>query len=270
MSAITSKVFYYALVMLVFMAAAPVARAAPLNQVQLLTELMIESQGDNAGYLGLMFGPDASSPLVFSSNVDPSGTTFSFSLNPGTTYQGQSLTLSGSGVFDPSTSMLTASSSGMLGSKAWTTSDSETVISNGDKFSVASDSNLFDPAAKAFDRHRITDLFSDGISVNAGFYTDKDGKKIPGSDFTSTDTWKLQNPDAGNWQYAENAPGLGFTVASQGFSPINGGAGSFTASVVPEPSASLLFLGGLGMLWLTFTRRKFFDSGEGRHSNSMA
>ncbi|SHM24298.1 hypothetical protein SAMN05216428_11845 [Nitrosospira sp. Nsp11] len=60
MSAITHKTFYCTLAMLVFTAATPAAKAAtPLTQAQLLTELMIESQGDNAGYLGLMFGPDA-------------------------------------------------------------------------------------------------------------------------------------------------------------------------------------------------------------------
>ncbi|MGH8761853.1 MAG: PEP-CTERM sorting domain-containing protein [Nitrosospira sp.] len=52
-------------------------------------------------------------------------------------------------------------------------------------------------------------------------------------------------------------------MTSQGFSPVTGGTGSFVASVVPEPSASLLFLGGLSMLWLVFARRWFSGSGGG-------
>jgi hypothetical protein len=262
MFAITRKGFYCALAMLVFTVATPAARAAtPLTQVQLATELMIENQGDNAGFLGLMFGPDASSPLNFSSNVNSAGTMFSFSTDPGATYQGQSLVLSGLGVFNPSTNVLVTSSSGSLGGESWTTSGYETVTAIGDGFSTTSDSDLFAQQVKAFDRHRVTDLFPDGKSTDFGWFTDKNGNKIPNSDFTSTDTWKLTDPNPGTWQYAES--GLTFAVTSQGFSPLTGGTGSFVASVVPEPSASLLFLGGLSMLWLAFARRRFFGGGGG-------
>ncbi len=264
MFTITRKGFYCALAMLVFTGAMPAARAAtPLTQVQLVTELMIENQGDNAGFLGLMFGPDASSPLNFSSNVNSTGTMFSFSTDPGTTYQGQSLALNGLGVFNPSNNVLVTSSSGSLGGESWTTSGYETVTAIGDRFSTTSDSDLFAEQVKAFDRHRVTDLFPDGTSTDFGWFTDKNGNKIPNSDFTSTDTWKLTDPNAGTWQYAESGNGLNFAVTSQGFSPLTSGTGSFVTSVVPEPSASLLFLGGLSVLWLVFVQRRVSGSGGG-------
>lgn len=188
---------------------------------------------------------------------------FSFSTDPGATYQGQSLALSGLGIFNPSTNVLVTSSSGSLGGESWTTFSYETVTAIGDGFSTTSDSDLLAQQVKAFDRHRVTDLFPDGTSTNFGWFTDKDGNKIPNSDFTSTDTWKPVNPNAGTWQYAESGSGLNFAVTSQGFSPVTGGTGSFVASVVPEPSASLLFLGGLSMLWLAFARRRASGSGGG-------
>lgn len=265
MFAITHKIFYCALAMLVFsMAATPAARAATPQQIELLTHLMIENQGDNAGFLGLMFGPDPGSPLNFSSNVDPSGTTFSFSTNPGTTYQGQSLSLSGSGTFNPSMDVLTLSSSGTLGSDSWTTSGTETITGSGDIISSTANFDLFNAAQqKAGDKERVATLYdrTNGTSVDIGVYTDKDGKPIPGGLFTSTDKY---NKATGEWEFKETpAGGLNFAVASQGFSPLTGGTGTFVASVVPEPSASLLFLGGLSVLWLAFARRRFSGNGGG-------
>src|SRR5438552_18772133 len=71
---------HLALVVVFFIAiTAQLACATTLTPGQ-LTDLMVENQGDNAEFIGVVFGPDASSPLAFSSNVNPAGTLFSFSL----------------------------------------------------------------------------------------------------------------------------------------------------------------------------------------------
>jgi len=260
MSTILYRFFYRALIALVLTGVAPGVRAATsITPADLATGLMIESQGDNLGVLGYMFGPDPSSSLSFLTNVGSSGTTFSFSLNSGAVYQGQDITLMGSGEFDPHTGMLVTSSAGTLGSQSWTTSGSETVIASGNSFSssVDLDVSAANPLSRNFTppsgRHRDETFNPDGTSTNSGWYTNNRGEKIFGTDFNSTNK---RNPD-GTWQYKEGAS------FAEGFSPVNGGAGSSTASIVPEPSISLLFLGGLSMLGLIFARRGFFGTGEG-------
>ena len=43
----------------------------------------------------------------------------------------------------------------------------------------------------------------------------------------------------GAWVYAQH-PVFGFSLSSAGFSPITGGAGTFTSSVLPVPEPSSL------------------------------
>jgi hypothetical protein len=213
----------------------------PLSQV--ITEEMIEHEGDAAGFLGLAFGPDASSPLQFSSNTNFAGMSFSYALNGGSTYLGQSLSLLGQGSFNPVTDVMSLSSSGQLGSQAFTILGQDQVTFNADgSVSGAADFNFYFQGVKAYDRHRRIRLYSDGTSTDVGYYTDKNGQKIPNSDFDSVDVWDLIK---GNWGYNEAGnDGLTFLLASSGYSPINGGDGTFTAAIsnVPEP-ASLLLMG---------------------------
>jgi hypothetical protein len=208
-----------------------------------------------------MAGADPSSSLHFSSNVNPSGTMFSFSTNPGTTYQGQSLSLNGSGAFNPSTNELTLSSSGTLGGTSWTTSGSQTISAIGDSFSSTGALDLFIAQDKAFDSKSKGYQFSDGTSIGSGFKTDKNGDRIPGKDFFETDKF---NKETGKWEFKEvPLSTLGLTVTSEGTSLVGGGAGTFTTSVVPEPPASLLFLGGLSLLWIALLVRKRLSYDEG-------
>ena len=64
------------LVAMIFIAiTAPFACADTITPGQ-LTDLMIENEGDNAEFIGLAFGPDASSTLAFSSFCESRGNFF--------------------------------------------------------------------------------------------------------------------------------------------------------------------------------------------------
>jgi len=247
-TSIISKIFSYAFVVLLLVATAP-GWAAPISAVQLLTELMIENQGNNAGFLGLMFGPDSSSPLVFESNVDPSTNTFSYNLTPGATYLGQSLALTGSGAFDSLNNSVSFSSSGTLSSEPWMISGGGDISLITSVYVLGVHLDLWFGLAmqKTFDLHAEISFFEDGTSRMEGYYTDMNGNKIPESDFTSRNRYKIA--DAGEWEYESDISGLGFAVRTEGYSPLEGGVGTFTTSVVPEPS--ILFLIGSGLLLLT-------------------
>jgi hypothetical protein len=260
MFAIAPKVILTMLGFLV-MTAAPSVRAQQVQPfTQLLTQLMIENQGDNAGLLGLMFGPDPNSTLSFSSNVDFG---FSYSTNPGTTYQGQSLTLSASGIYFADIAVLKVLSSGTLGGTSWTTSSSEGIFSGGgdDSFfgNAGSRSSGAQQEGGEFRRSRGTGYnLTDGTGLGEGVYA-RDLQEIPGSDFTSTHRY---DPATGEWEFKETpVSGSGFLVNSQGTSPLTGGEGSFVVAIVPEPPRSLLFLGGLSVLWLAFFARRRFLAG---------
>jgi hypothetical protein len=230
-----------AALVLVLMTSAISRADMPLSQV--LTEEMIEHEGDAAGFLGIAFGPDGSSPLQFSSNTNFAGMSFSFNLNPGSTYLGQSISESAQGSFNPMTDVMTLSATGQYGGQAFSISGQDQLTFNADgSVSTSAGFNFYLQGVKAYDRHRVTIYYSDGTSTDAGYYTDKDGKKIPNSDFDSVDIWGLIT---GNWGYSEKGnDGLLWQVVSSGYSPINGGDGSFTATVsnTPEP-ASLLLMG---------------------------
>jgi len=230
----------------------PPAAAGPLLTVDALTELMINNQEANAELIaGILFGPDSGSPLHFTSNVDPVSSTFSYLLDSGTLYLGLSMTLSGLGAYDSGTGDFTVASSGTLGSKSWTTSGSGVVTSTVTGFSFNYDIDLFDPPEKKGDVHGEVDRDLDtGKSTSKGWLTDKDKKKVPGSDTADTDTY---NKITGEWEIDQKPAGGGgkYKIHSTGFSPVNGGAGNFTTTIsaVPEPyTFSVVGLGVLGLL----------------------
>jgi hypothetical protein len=101
------------------LAAAMPAVASPISTTT-LTHLMIESEAVDADGLVLLFGPDFASHIVFSSLVDPLAMSYSYTSVPGSTYEGLSLTLSATGIFDPSTDTLAIASAGTLGADSWT------------------------------------------------------------------------------------------------------------------------------------------------------
>jgi len=215
---------------------------------------MVENQGDNAEFIALVFGPDASSPLTFSSNVNSAGTLFSFSLTP-TIYRGQSMTLTGTGSYDPTTNVLQLASSGSLGSSSWTTAGTAAVTFSGSDLNVLTNLNFLNGGVeKSADVHAEGFVRADGTTGGFGFDTDKNGDPIPGSTRVFKDD---RQSEIGTWNY-RSISDLGFTIDSVGFSTPGGGTGSFTTTIqpVPEPSTMLFIASGVAGLAIRSIRKR--------------
>ena len=214
------------------------------------TELMMADQEANTLILGFLFGADPHSPLNFTSNVDSTGLAFSYSLNPGSTYLGQPISLNSSGSSDSTGTNWTLSAQGMLGSTAWSTTGTATITLQGNGFKIG---GTYKFGSNGGDFHLQSLSTANGSSTDSGFFT-KNGQQVPSSGFASTD--KLVD---GDWKLTTSIPippGLGITIESTGFSPPNGGTGSFTTTVVPEPSSlTLLLIGSCGVLGCRWCRR---------------
>ena len=248
-----SRVHLVLVLVLLTAIAAPVASATTLTAGQ-LTDLMVENQGDNGEFIALVFGPDASSPLTFSSNVNSAGTLFSFSLTP-TIYRGQSMTLTGTGSYDPTTNVLQLASSGSLGSSSWTTAGTAAVTFSGSDLNVLTNLNFLNGGVeKSADVHAEGFVRADGTTGGFGFDTDKNGDPIPGSTRVFKDD---RQSEIGTWNY-RSISDLGFTIDSVGFSTPGGGTGSFTTTIqpVPEPSTMLFIASGVAGLAIRSIRKR--------------
>jgi len=220
------------------------------------TQLMMQTAVNDGIFIYTLFGPDRTSPMAFTSTVDAVANTFSYSINSGVTYQGMSITLSGSGSFDAITGILTTSSSGTLGSTSWTTSGTESMTAVVGGYSGSLDANVFEHLVKEGDIHETGMDTHAGQSNWTGYLTDANGNKIPNSGFTEQDFY---NPLTGKWDKLADEPDPGFLVRANGYSPIAGGSGTFTMTVetVPEPtSLSLLCCGCCGLLVYTCHLRR--------------
>ena len=209
----------------------------------------MENQGENSAVIGALFGPDESSPLFFSSNVDVAGMAFSFSLKPGSTYLGLAITLSGSGVFDAVTDVWNASSSVTLGSASWTvTGTYGGNPATDDSFLpppfLPVSNFVIDPGSRQY--HDIHDLifYNPATGESGGFFhfTDIHGiRSTP--NFPITDH---RNQD-GTWSWDTITDT--FRIDSTGISLEGDGSFSTTISAIPEPSSVVLFGAGLlGMM----------------------
>ena len=99
------------------LATSQVAWATSMEPDQVLTEVMINSQEGILEALGEAFGPDPASVLAFTSTMNFSSNTFSFSATAGDTYQGRSFAYTATGSMD-SLGNTTESGSGSIGSFA--------------------------------------------------------------------------------------------------------------------------------------------------------
>jgi hypothetical protein len=221
-----------------------------------VTEYLMESQGEDAVFVKTMFGTDPHSPLHFSSFVDPTAMTFSFSLVPGSTYKGLSMTLTGSGAFDSSSNTWIISSSGMLGSTSWSTLGTDVITSDTmtDQGEKSNRDRIDEHGNKIGDIHDIVFIDKENPIRDFGtaILTDKDGKEI-GKPFPIRTI--RRRTGAWNWE----ADGPDFTVTSVGFTGPDGGTRSFTTTIapVPEPSTlTLLTLGTVGLIGYRWRRRK--------------
>jgi hypothetical protein len=179
---------------------------ADLITVDQLSDFMIENQGLNAEFIGRFFGPDENSPLVFSSNVNFPELSFLFSLAP-TTYLGQNLMLTGTGVFDPATNLLTFSSAGSFGSRAWTTAGTAVVtISPDNLFSADVDADFLEGGILTGDVIGATIERGNGATSDFSVATNENEEVVDNTVISSD-----QRMSTGNLTYQSIAE-LGYTV----------------------------------------------------------
>ncbi len=80
-------------------------------------EVMMDSIGSTASLIARVAGVDENSPLSFVTTTDTPGNSFTYSLLPGSTYMGQSLTLEGTGTYNPPTERWDLTLTGLYGSE---------------------------------------------------------------------------------------------------------------------------------------------------------
>jgi PEP-CTERM motif len=98
------------------------------------------------------------------------------------------------------------------------------------------------------------------VDADAGYFTDKNGAKIPMSDFLSA---SALDEETGDWDidvlpvYPPSEP-IPPQIVSIGTSPLGGGAGSFTTTfVVPEPTTwAMMLMGFAGLAFAGFRSQK--------------
>jgi hypothetical protein len=231
-------------------------QAQPLDPEAEVIEVMIAAQASDGQFIGRFFGADASSPLSFTSDVNVTGKTFTYSSVLGSMYQDSSISLTTSGAFNTANSLWEWSSIGSLGGTSLngsgTGSIGETVVGLAGNFN--SSRTIF---GIKFDYHE-TVLYSSPIlpiaSVTAWSFTIDDFpiKSGPGSDLISI----LSTPPA-TYFWTTSTPL--FEQRVDGFSPLNGGPGGFELNIVPVPEPPtfiLLSMGSLSTLSYGWRRRK--------------
>jgi hypothetical protein len=219
-----------------------------MTPVQEATEVMMESQGLHAIYLGLVLGPDADSPLRFTSLVD--ATTFRYELEPGSTYLGLPITWETAGSRDAASGLWT-----------WTT----TGAAGGTDLGGTGEGGPFVGVDPPFHFTPFDlDPFKPRTIISDVTYTEKRGRFISSGTITvenpivgdtkskHTDSLITEGKDKGKWKWDTGAITDKFKdkevkVVASGFAPLpDGGAGTFVVHItaVPEPATGLLALAG--------------------------
>jgi hypothetical protein len=213
-----------------------------------IDEIMLSAEQCDAAFLGSVFGPGGTSPLSFTSSVNVSANTFSYTLNPGSTYLGQAISLTTTGYYDATNSIWNWSSSGSLGTTSWNNIGSETIT--GDPLGNIS----YEGSLLGFTLNVAVDystLNFSNVSTGAGIlsYQGHDLVTVTETDsrnfVTGAVTWSLFS--------------VVFGAQQNGIAPPGGGGGSFDIIIgapVPEPSScALLGIGMAGVLGLVRRRR---------------
>jgi hypothetical protein len=214
-----------------------------------VTEVLMDLQGAEATFIGRTFGADDSSPLSFTSNVDVANKRFTFTLQPGVTYLGRPITLTGVGAFNAVTGVYDLTTMGTLGSSSLDGTGTFSVTGTGGK-----GSDRWPPTGPHYvDYESVVDLTHAPISITEATFT------IDGAPQFSIPVPDFYNPTVASWRW--DLPGVTvdnhtFAVAATGFSPKDGGVGSFTTRVLstPEPASLLPFTCGIlslaGLAWM--------------------
>ena len=251
-------------------AAASAPTAARAQSVDLATELMMEDALAIDLFIGELFDPSAGSKLSYDTDVASDGASYSFSTVAGSMLDGQPFSLTGSAAEVaapmPGVEVWMSKDAGLPGLSV---TDKETTTKNADgTITVEAEYKRLDKKGNLVEDITQTTIYdlAKGKDGDAGFFSDKNGMKVPKSDFVST---SRRLPD-GEWEnkvtpvYPELEP-KPMPIFITGYSPVLGGDGYFTVTfgAVPEPSTWAMMLVGFGGLGFAAYRR-------GRAARSVA
>ena len=215
-----------------------------------LTQLMIENQGQDSFILGSAYGVDLTSPIPFTTNVDLASMSYSYNSMAGLLYEGQPLSIVGTGSFNSSTNTLTTTSNITLGPNTLSAPGTVVVdlLANPKTDSFKRTFPPFPvPGGTAYDEECDSLQFPSGRSLDTCQYTRANGTPF-GPAFTSADNY---NTLTGAWTFDQSSIELGVGVAIAGLSAPTGGFGSSEATLsvpIPEPPALTMLAFALAVL----------------------
>ncbi len=253
----------------VFLARSTAIQAQGLPDVPVgtvLTEVMMDVQGSEAQLYGAMLGVNPTTPQTLSgtSSTDLSTGSFSFSLNPGQTYLGESISDVITGQFNSTTDIWDWSSMGSLGSLKWKAMGEIQAVeinANGPRWGLRSYERVY--ALLSFPPkyiYQATDRVNiiGGANGKPAFSIKSADFKNPGGAGLGFSTGKdIFDPVTGQYRFVDDfKPGpnsgltpLAFQEMTTGITPVAGGSGTYTTTIqsIPEPSTLLMALIGMGI-----------------------
>jgi hypothetical protein len=232
---------------------------------------MMDAQGSEALLYGSLLG-SSSTPQTMSgtSSTDPTSGSFSFSLNPGSTYLGQSITDSVQGQFNSMTNSYDWSAMGSSGlGVSWLAQGNLMPIEidpAGPKWKITSFEKVFtllsNPPKFIYKATDTITIFGGADGKPALSIKDSKFNDPFGGPFGGAGGFDIYDPKTGMFEFQDlfkpngGIRPLAFQETSSGTTPFAGGAGTYTTTInsVPEPSSLLMALIGIGTVFGTACR----------------
>ena len=227
-----------------------VCRASSLSLSIEVPETMLAVQEADALFLAGIAGPDGASTLQYTFSENLSSQTFAYATLPGQTYQGLAISMILAGSFDSSTGSYDWTGAGYLGANSWTDRGSGAWVG--------------DPTFP------ITGTYVyKGVTYDVTGNAEVDSQGHSSGTFTYTNPTTHQSYNWGSTDFVPGTPSGTITIHADGFADfslngqlpagIDGGIGTFSATIAPSPvpePASLLLVGGAMVLFGRGLRRQ--------------